>query len=89
MTQPEQTTTDRIADARRREIAVEHLLFGTIRFLTKRHPELLDELEGSLDHLWDKADDVPRNDEAVRDIARSFVKSLRAETRAGSASGVE
>ena len=88
MTQTEQTTTDRIADARRREMAVEHLLFGTIRFLAERHPELLDELEGSLDRLWDKADDVPRNDEAVRDVARSFVKSLRAETRAGSASGV-
>ena len=85
MTQPKQTTTERIANARRREMAVEHLLFGTIRFLAERHPELLDELERSLGHLWDKADEVPRNDEAVRDIARSFVKSLRAETRAGSA----
>ena len=87
MTQHVQTPTDRLADARRREMAVEHLLFGTIRFLAERHPELLDELEGSLGHLWDKADDVPRNDEAVRDVARSFVKSLRAETRAGSPSG--
>lgn len=87
MTQHVQTPTDRLADARRREMAVEHLLFGTIRFLAERHPELLDELEGSLGHLWDKADEVPRNDEAVRDVARSFVKSLRAETRASSASG--
>ena len=87
MTQPEQTTPDRIADARRREMAVEHLLFGTIRFLAERHLELLDELEGSLGHLWDEANDVPRNDEAVRDVARTFIKSLRAETRAGSASG--
>jgi hypothetical protein len=38
----------KIADARRREMAVEHLLFGTIRFLAHRHPELLDELEASL-----------------------------------------
>lgn len=81
MTQHAQKPTDRIADARRREMAVEHLLFGTIRFLAARHPELLDELEGSLGHLWDKADDVPRDDEAVRDVARTFIKSLRAEAR--------
>ena len=87
MTQHVQTPTDRLADARRREMAVEHLLFGTIRFLAERHPELLDELEGSLGHLWDKADDVPRNDEAVRDVARTFIKGLRAEMRASSASG--
>jgi hypothetical protein len=37
----------KIADARRREMAIEHLLFGTIRFLAQRHPELLDELENS------------------------------------------
>lgn len=69
----------KIADARRREMAVEHLLFGTIRFLATRHPELLDELEASLSHLWDFADEEPRSDEAVRDIAGKFVRSLRAE----------
>ncbi len=69
----------KIADARRREMAIEHLLFGTIRFLAQRHPELLDELEDSLAHLWDLADDESRSDEAVRDVARRFLKSLRAE----------
>ena len=79
MTQHTDAPSDRIADARRREMAVEHLLFGTLRFLATRHPELIDELEGSVVHLWDKADDMPRDDEAVRDIARTFIKSLRAE----------
>ena len=40
------TDSDRIIDARRREMAIEHLLFGTIRFVAQRHPELLDELDG-------------------------------------------
>ncbi|MCW6511314.1 hypothetical protein [Lichenifustis flavocetrariae] len=79
MTQHELSPIDRIADARRREMAIEHLLFGTLRFLAQRHPELLDKLEVSLAHLWDKADDVPRDDEAVRDVARVFLKSLRAD----------
>ena len=70
----------KIADARRREMAVEHLLFGTLRFVAHRHPELVAELEGSLTHLWDKADDDTRDDEAVRAIARRFIRSLRAES---------
>ena len=74
-----ETEVAQIADARRREMAIEHLLFVTIRFVAHRHPELLDELDGSLDHLWDKADDDTRDDEAVRDVARRFIKSLRAE----------
>ncbi|MDP4021745.1 hypothetical protein Q8W71_03830 [Methylobacterium sp. NEAU 140] len=61
-------------------MAVEHLLFGTIRFVAARHPELLDALDGSLDHLWDKSEGTARDDEAVRAIARRFIKSLRAET---------
>ncbi len=69
-----------VADARRREMAVEHLLFGTLRFLAHRHPELVTELDASLDHLWDKADDGSRDDEAVRAVARRFIKSLRAES---------
>ncbi|MCJ2006084.1 hypothetical protein [Methylobacterium sp. J-092] len=72
--------SDAIIDARRREMAVEHLLFGTIRFVAQRHPELLDELDGSLDHLWDKAHGEARDDEAVREIARRFIKSLHAES---------
>ena len=58
-------------------MAIEHLLFGTIRFVAQRHPELLDELDGSLNHLWDKADGEERDDNAVRDVARRLVKSLR------------
>jgi hypothetical protein len=73
---PEASAT--AVDARRREMAIEHLLFGTIRFVAARHPELLAELEGSLDHLWDRG--APRDDEAVRDVARRFLKSLRAES---------
>ena len=70
--------TQPVTDARRREIAIEHLLFGTISFVARKHPELLDERDGSRGHLWDLADEGPRDDEAVRDIARRFLKSLRA-----------
>lgn len=69
-----------LAEARRREMAIEHLLFGTIRFVAERHPELLDELDRSVEHLWDNARDDTRDDEAVRDVARRFVDSLRRET---------
>ncbi|RVU13981.1 hypothetical protein EOE48_25225 [Methylobacterium oryzihabitans] len=62
-------------------MAVEHLLFTTIRFVAERHPELLDVLERSVDRLGDPADDATQDNEAVRDIARRFVASLRAETR--------
>ncbi|AYO86151.1 hypothetical protein EBB05_18910 [Methylobacterium brachiatum] len=61
-------------------MATEHLLFGTIRFLAQRHPELLDELDRSLDHLWDRAEGENRDDEAVRKIAGRIIKSLRAES---------
>lgn len=73
------STSEQIIDARRREMAIEHLLFGTIHFVAQRHPDLLDDLDGSLDHLWDKAHGEAKDDEAVRDIARRFIKSLRAE----------
>ena len=80
MTKPDpDPEASQIADTRHREIAIEHLLFGTIRFVANRHPELLDELNGSLAHLWDKADDDTRDDEAVRHVARRFIKSLQAE----------
>lgn len=69
----------RIAEERRRELAIEHLLFNTIRYVQRQHPGLLDELERSLKHLGDSAHDETKDDEAVRDIARRFIKSLRAE----------
>jgi hypothetical protein len=65
-------------NTRHREMAVEHLLFGTIRFLAGRDPNLIDELEASLPHLWDHGDSDTRDDEAVREIARGFLRSLRA-----------
>ncbi len=73
------SASDQVVDANRREMAIEHLLFGTIRFVAQRHPGLLDELDQSIDHLWDKAHDETRDDEAVREIARRFIKSLRAQ----------
>ncbi len=60
-------------------MAIEHLLFGTIRFVAQRHPELLGELDRSLDHLWDSGTDATRDDEAVRTIARKLLKSLHSE----------
>lgn len=73
------TTESALADARHRELAIEHLLFGTIRHLARENPDLLASLEASLDHLWDKADDGTRDDAAVRDVARRFLKSVQAE----------
>ncbi|MEH3064323.1 MULTISPECIES: hypothetical protein [unclassified Methylobacterium] len=70
---------DLVTEARRREMATEHLLFGTMRFLARQNPELLDELEGSLVHLWDTVEGEARDDEAVRTIARRMLKGLRAE----------
>lgn len=77
------TTADlnpKLIDARRREMAAEHILFGTVRFLAQRHPELLKELDGSLDHLWDREHGEARDDEAVRVIARKMLRSLHAES---------
>ncbi|WP_199866075.1 hypothetical protein [Methylobacterium sp. Leaf361] len=70
---------DPVTEARRREMATEHLLFGTMRFLARQNPELLNELEGSLVHLWDTVEGEARDDEAVRTIARRMLKGLRAE----------
>jgi hypothetical protein len=80
MTDTSANPMDQVVDARRHEMATEHLLFGTIRFLAQRHPELLDELDRSLDHLWDRAEGEDRDDEAVRKIAGRIIKSLRAES---------
>lgn len=74
------TEAGKIAEARRREMAVEHLLFGALRYMAHRDPGLIAELESSLEHLWDNADDGTRDDEAVRAIARKFIKSLKVES---------
>lgn len=70
-------TEDTAVEARRREIAVEHVLFKLIEYVEDRHPGLLDFVEGSLDHLGDPARDGNKNDEAVRAIARRMLKGAR------------
>ena len=63
--------------ARRREIATEHLLFKLIGYVEARHPGLFDHLEGSLEHLGDPAHDVTKDDEATRKIARRMIAGAR------------
>ena len=71
---------DTAIQARRREMAVEHVLFKLIEYVEKRHPGLLDHIEGSLDHLGDPAHDETKDDEAVRQIARKMLAGARHET---------
>ena len=74
--------TDDIAiQARRREIAVEHVLFKLI--VEERHPGLLENIDASLDHLGDPAHDDTKDDEAVREIARRMVDGARRKGNAG------
>lgn len=72
-------TTDTAVEARRREIAVEHILFKLIEYVEARHPGLLDHIEGSLDHLGDPAHDDTKNDAAVREIAQRMLTGARRE----------
>jgi hypothetical protein len=72
---------DPTIQARRREIVAGHLLFTTLRPPAGRHPVLLDALAGSVAHLGDPSGDATQDDAAVRDIARRFVASPRAESR--------
>lgn len=77
--------TDDIAiQARRREIAVEHVLFKLIEFVEERHPGLLDHIDASLEHLGDPAHDETKDDDAVREVARRMVEGAR---RKGGAAG--
>ena len=71
--------TDLAVQARRREIAAEHVLFKTIEYVEARHPGLLDFVEASLDHLGDPAHDETKDDEAVRAIARQMIAGARKE----------
>lgn len=72
-------TNDTAVQARRREIAAEHVLFKLIEYVEARQPGLLDFIEGSLDHLGDPARDETKDDEAVRAIARKMVAGARRE----------
>ena len=66
-------------DARRREIASEHVLFKLVEYVEARHPGLIDYIDASLDHLGDPAHDETKDDEAVRAIARRFLAGARHE----------
>ncbi|RIY02697.1 hypothetical protein D3218_04905 [Aureimonas flava] len=63
--------------ARRREIAVEHVLFKLIEYVESRQPGLIDFVEASLDHLGDPAHDDTKDDEAVREVARRMLRGAR------------
>lgn len=65
------------AEARHRELAVEHLLFQTLAYVERETPGLLDHLEASIGHLGDHAPDDTKDDEAVREVARRFLRGLR------------
>ncbi len=68
---------DTAVQARRREIAAEHVLFWLLRYVERQHPGAIDYVEQSLDHLGDPAADETKDDEAVREIARRMLKSAR------------
>lgn len=65
------------AEARHRELATEHMLFQTLAFIGREFPGLFDHLEASIERLGDHASDDTKDDEAVREVARLFVQSLR------------
>ena len=69
-------------EARHRELAVEHLLFQALAYMERQHPGLLDHLDASVARLGDHAPEDVKDDEAVREVARLFVQSLR-RTAAG------
>jgi cytochrome P450 len=74
--------TDDAVLTRRREIAVEHILFKLMGYVEQRDPGLLDLLEASLDHLGDSTHDASKDDEAVREIARRMIAGARHEAGA-------
>ena len=68
---------DPAIEARRREIASEHVLFKLIEYVESKHPGLLDFVGASLDGLGDYARDDSKDDEAVRAIARKMLAGAR------------
>ena len=71
------TSADTATEARRREIATEHLVFKLMEYVEDRHAGLLDFMAQSLDHLGDPATDGTKDDEAVREIARRMIAGAR------------
>ncbi|WP_062116874.1 hypothetical protein [Aureimonas sp. AU40] len=72
-------TDDTAIQARRREIASEHVLFKLIEYVEAKQPGVLDHIEASLSHLGDPAHDDTKDDEAVRGIARRMIAGARKE----------
>lgn len=66
-----------VVHERQREIVVEHLLFQTVAYMERHHPGLLDHLEESVSHLGDPGEDNTRDDNALRKLARAFIRGLR------------
>ena len=54
-------------------MAVEHIVFQLLRHLERQSPGLIDQIEGSLDHLGDPAKDGTSDDAAVVEIARKLL----------------
>ncbi len=69
--------SDALTETRHREIAVEHLLFWTMRYVEEQHPGLLDALEASLDKLGDPTPGSDKDDQAVRHIAAKMIAGAR------------
>lgn len=69
--------SDTATQTRQREIAIEHLLFKLMEYIEARHAGLLDFMEQSLGHLGDPATDDTKDDEAVRQIARTMIVGAR------------
>ncbi len=68
---------DAITETRHREIAVEHLLFWTMRYVEAQHPGLLNSLDASLDKLGDPSGGADKDDDAVRHIAAKMIAGAR------------
>ena len=71
------TPADLAVEARRREIAAEHVLFKLIEYVESKHPGAIDFVERSLPDLGDYARDGTKDDEAVRAIARRMLTGAR------------
>lgn len=69
--------SDALTETRHREIAVQHLLFWTMRYVEGQHPGLLDALKASLDKLGDPTPGSDKDDNAVRHIAAKMIAGAR------------
>ncbi len=73
--------SDETVKIRHREIAVEHLLFWTMRYIERRLPGLLDSLDVSLDKLGDPSHGDDKDDDKVRHIAAKIIAGAREDVK--------